>query len=189
VSKHRTFLGFTSVATTAIAVVVLARMMSAHMPFRTDRSSANPIERSARWWQAVYILGADCSCSRRVAEHLAQRANLEGLEERVVFVGADAATESKLAARGLPILRWTGEQVHRVYGARSAPLLVFVDPSGEIRYSGGFARRNDFRDGFQETRIWAELRQGHPVQPLLAYGCALPSSGGAAKLSSGTGVF
>jgi len=163
-----------SVGTTAGAVILLGLLMAAHMPYGSELAAASLTQRSTGRWRAVYILGAECPCSRRVARHLAESPRLHDIEELVVFVGQDSAIESSLEHANLKLDRKSGPEARELYGARSAPLLVFVDPSGAIRYSGGFARRNDFRDGFQETRVWAALREARAVETLPAFGCALP---------------
>ncbi len=165
-----------SVLLTLAATLVMARLMSAHMPFAIDPPASGPQQRRTGHWQAVYILGSDCVCSLRVAEHLAQRGRLADIEERTILVGRSAATDSKLQRWGLQPARWSAEDALQAFGAHNAPLLLFIDPDGNIRYSGGFARRSDFQDGFAEPRIWAELRAGREVERLPAYGCALASS-------------
>lgn len=164
-----------SVLLTLTATLVMARLMAAHMPFAIDPPASGPMERRTGHWQAIYILGSDCACSLRVAEHLAQRGRLADIEERTILVGRSAESDSWLQRLGLQLVRWTAEDALQAFGAHNAPLLLFIDPSGDIRYAGGFARRSDFRDGFAEQKIWAELRAGREVERLPAYGCALAS--------------
>ena len=172
-SHRNSILAFASISLTAVAVVIIALLMGSHMPFRSEPAAKGQFERRTGHWQAVYVLGADCPCSGRVAKHLAHPARLPGIDEQVAFVGAEPATESLLQLAGVRLVRRTAKEAYELYGARSAPLLLFIDPSGVIRYSGGFARRSDFRDGFQEARLWAELRQNHQVATMPAFGCAL----------------
>jgi hypothetical protein len=173
VRKREVLAKSASVLLTLAATLVMARLMAAHMPFAVDPPASGPPARRTGHWQAVYILGSDCVCSLRVAEHLAQRGRLADIEERTILVGRNAATDSKLQQWGLQPARSSAEDVLRAFGAHNAPLLLFIDPDGNIRYSGGFARRSDFRDGFEEQSIWAELRAGRAVERLPAYGCAL----------------
>jgi hypothetical protein len=166
-----------AIATTAASVIVLALLMGSHMPFHSELVPAGSFKRGTGRWRAVYILGADCPCSTRVAAHLAHSARLLDADEEVAYVGAEPQTEtilkeSGMKRPGLRLVRYSAEQAFDLYGARSAPLLLFIDPSGVIRYSGGFARRNDFRDGFQEVRLWTELRRHGSVETLPAFGCA-----------------
>ena len=170
---RRTALRAVSVLASAAALLVIALLMGSHTPFRTQAATSAPAERGRGHWQAVYILGSECPCSTRVAKHLAPRERLDGIEERMILVGDDDETAGLLGANGWKVERWAAERARDVYGALSAPLLVFVDPDGAIRYSGGFARRSDFRDGFQEPAVWASLRAGREVTPFPAYGCAL----------------
>jgi hypothetical protein len=171
-----------SVAVTAASVIVLALLMGSHMPFQSERAPAGNFKSGTGRWQAVYILGADCPCSTRVAAHLAHSTRMVDADEQVAYVGTEPQAEamleqsglkqSGLRQSGLRLARYSAEQAFDRFGARSAPLLLFIDPSGVIRYSGGFARRNDFRDGFQEARLWTELRETGSVESLPAFGCA-----------------
>ena len=97
---------------------------------------------------------------------------MPSVQERVVQVGDEAEAERRLRDAGWVLEKWTAERVLDNFGARSAPVLVFVDPDGEIRYRGGYARRSDGRDGYRDQEIWSRLRNGESVPPLPAYGCA-----------------
>jgi hypothetical protein len=101
------------------------------------------------------------------------RGRIADLDERIVFVGADSATTAALTQNGWRVTPTAAEEALRLYGALNAPRLLFIDPNGKIRYNGGFARRSDFRDGFQEARIWSDLQSGRETDALPAYGCAL----------------
>ena len=171
-----------SIFATAGGLVITGLLMGSHMPFRTDPAAARSGERRTGAWQVVYLFGSDCPCSARAAKHIACRRRLGDIAERVVMVGSDRPTETSLAGNGWKPEHATAEQARDLYGARSAPLLIFIDPAGRIRYTGGFARRSDFRDGFQEERIWAALRSGETVKPLPAYGCALQFGCGVGSL-------
>lgn len=162
-----------AVVCTVASVVVIGLLMGGHMPFRTLEARAEDGRRGNGRWQMVHVLGQDCPCSTKVARHLLERARLEGLEERIVLVGVDDEVTAGLRAKGWRLERVTAEHARDLYGAQSAPLLVLVDGGGRIRYSGGYARRLDFRDGFREGDVWAELRAGREVKAMPAYGCAL----------------
>ena len=69
--------------------------------------------------------------------------------------------------------KFTAESAREQFGAQSAPLAVFIDPEGRIRYAGGLSRRTDASDGYHEAKIWAGLQAGLDVPSLPAFGCAL----------------
>lgn len=170
---RRLLLGAFSILSTAAALLVIALLMGSHTPFQTLQARSGVLARLTGRWQAVYILGSECPCSDRVARHLLTRPGLASIDERIVFIGNDRETPYSLKQRGWRVEHWSAERARDAFGAQSAPLLVFVDPAGEIRYSGGFARQSDFRDGFHESEIWNGLSAGLAIKPYPAYGCAL----------------
>lgn len=161
-----------AMALTALSIVVVSLLMGAHVPFATG--TGGPAWRRANGrWQAVYVLGEKCPCSSRVARHLMDRGPAKSIEEHILQVGDEPETEAGLRRAGWVLWRRAPEVARDEYGALSAPLLVIVDPRGEIRYRGGLSRRSDARDGFHEQEIWTALQQGREVKQLPAYGCAL----------------
>ena len=152
--------------------MAVALLMGSHTAFRSDYAVPGFAEPARGQWRAVYILGAGCACSERVAKHLVSRG--KGLlQEEVILVGEDPIIDRELSGRGWLLERWPAARAKNVYGAVSAPLLVFVDAAGKIRYSGGLSRRGDARDGFHEDEIWDALRMGGSPARLPAFGCAL----------------
>jgi hypothetical protein len=162
-----------SLLATAASVIAVAVLMRSHMPFRPGRAAAGPEERRDGRWQLVYILGAGCSCSTQVAEHLAKRQKLAGLEEKVVTVGETGGAVRQLARLGWDVHPKSAEEVRYLYGARAAPLLVVIDPDGQIRYAGGLARSSGAREGYQEVWIARRIQTGRAIPALPAFGCAL----------------
>ncbi|MBL8209830.1 MAG: hypothetical protein JNK87_03930 [Bryobacterales bacterium] len=159
-------------AVTIASVLMVSLLMGGHMPFQTGDGA--PAARLATGhWQAVYVLGERCPCSTRVARYLMGRSALGGIEEFILQVGEEPETEAGLTNAGWQMRRRPPEIARDHYGARSAPLFVIVDPTGEVRYRGGLSRRTDSRDGFHDREIWEAVRAGRAVTPLPAYGCAL----------------
>lgn len=169
----KAILRLASIVFTASALTTVALLMGSHTPYRTDLAAPGMAERATGHWHAAYILGAGCACSQRVAKHLASRRKALGLREEVILVGEDPATERELRTHGWLPERWPAARVRSIYGAISAPLVVFVDGEGKIRYSGGLSRRTDSGDGFHEEEIWAALSLRETPARLPAFGCAL----------------
>jgi hypothetical protein len=146
--------------------------MGSHTPFAVKAVQPGS-QIGTGQWQAIHILGPECSCSTRVARHLASRARLADGQEKVVQVGNEPETEQLLKNAGWPVEHWPAERARDSYGAMGAPLLLIVDPEGTVRYSGGYAKRSDARDGFHDVEIWNEVRAGRTVERLPAFGCGL----------------
>jgi hypothetical protein len=162
-----------SIVATLASLGVVGICMGLHQPFRVKPALSGSEARRTGRWHAVYILGSDCSCSRRLVKHLCARDRRPGIDEQIISVDKDGAADPDLRVAGFPAERWQAARVRDVYGALSAPLLVIVDPFGEIRYSGGVSRRSDFRDGFHELEIWSAIQAGREVARYPVYGCAL----------------
>lgn len=162
-----------SVLLTALSVLVIALLMGSHMPFQLGPVAQAASARRTGHWQAFHILGPNCPCSTRAGSYLAGRARMQGVEETVLQVGDEPETDRTLREAGWRVEKVTAEHVFAAYGVRSAPMLVVVDPSGAIRYRGGYARRSDGRDGYRDVEIGKRVRAGEEVPALAAYGCAL----------------
>jgi hypothetical protein len=169
--RARLALQVLSLLFTAAGLIAAAHTMVRHMPLGTVPVSGSPTVLRTGRWQGVYILDAGCLCSKRVAEHLMERARLRDIDERVIEAGSTEWHDA-LAGAGWPVERWSPERVRKVFGAVGAPVLVIAGPDGEIRYRGGVSRRRDARDGFHEDEIWNEVQAGRKVDPFPVFGCA-----------------
>jgi hypothetical protein len=125
-------------------------------------------------WMAVHVLYADCLCSRRVADHLLSSPRPGGLAERVLLIGHDSELEARLASAHLTATAVTEGEAADRFHAVAAPALIVVDPSGSVRYSGGYTERKQSLD-IEDVAIIEDLRAGRDVAPRKIYGCAVSS--------------
>jgi hypothetical protein len=93
-------------------------------------------------WTALHFLYADCACSRRVLEHVLTQPTRTDVRERIVLIGGDAELAARAEGRGFAVDQVSPEQLKAKYRIEAAPLLVVVDPHGQVRYSGGYTTRN-----------------------------------------------
>ena len=131
---------------------------------RTDPASGR--------WAVLHFLYTDCPCSRRVLEHVIEQPPREGVTERIVLIGSDAALTTRAEQQGYEVDRVSPEELKSKYGVEAAPLLVVSDPDGIPRYAGGYTSRKQGPD-FQDRHIIADLMAGYDVKPLPLYGCAV----------------
>lgn len=123
-------------------------------------------------WMALHILYGDCPCSRRVLKELLRRTPLPEVTERIVFIGRDDAMKAEAQRKGFQTDQVTPEQLRVRYGIESAPLLVVVDGSGTIHYSGGYTSR---KQGYaiQDVLKIDNAISGKDQTSLPVYGCAV----------------
>ncbi len=135
-------------------------------------------------WKLVHLLVEGCSCSAAVAEHLCERLPLKDVEEVVYVVGGDHHFEwvNNLQRLGFDVRVQNAEELRLALGSDAGPQLLIADPTGAIRYRGGYqstrpgTRLNHLAtnmeaDTPQECEILLALRQGRDVQAYPAFGC------------------
>jgi hypothetical protein len=138
------------------------------------RAQAPPSALGPPAWMAVHVLGAECGCSRRIAEHLLDGARPAGVSEVVLLVGHDEELTAKLQGR-MSVVEVTPEELGRRFHIEAAPLLLAVDPAGTVRYSGGYTDRKRGPE-IEDVKILADLTQGREVKTIPVFGCAFGES-------------
>ena len=124
----------------------------------------------------MHVLYTGCKCSQNVAEHLLARGPKAGDRELVIVVGDAAEGDvARLAAAGFDTRSIDPETLHETYGIEAAPLLVVADPSGHVRYVGGYGDRKQ-SPVLRDVEIAARIARGDAVDPLPLFGCAVSAS-------------
>jgi hypothetical protein len=123
-------------------------------------------------WLALHFLYARCDCSRRVVEHLLQRPHPEGVAERVIWIEGDKHDEDRARAAGFAVENLSPEALAARYPVQGAPLLVVIDPDGELRYVGGYTTRKQ-GPTVEDLQIISAARRREAVESLPLFGCAV----------------
>lgn len=144
----------------------LARELSRVAPAAFGRSQA-PAE-----WEMVHILYSDCRCSQRTFDYLFERGPVEGAFELVVLVGREAGYLRRAREAGFAVETVTRRELKQRFHVESAPLLLIVDPAGQVRYAGGYTRRKQGLD-YQDVELLQRLQAGDATSDLPAYGCGV----------------
>ncbi len=138
---------------------------------------------------AYHILYSDCGCSQRTAIQLleefqrvpssdAQVVVLVGTKEQEQgFRLAVPDFDKLLSAQHIKLYLENDEELFvKKFGLVGAPSLAFIDKSGALLYSGGYA---PFRPTNTQKISFAELRRniltdlGHTMQPYPIFGCVI----------------
>ena len=163
-------------------LVPCAYLMAGHLvtlprPDPADPDVAQAIDaarapRERGVWMAVHVLSGGCGCSGRVLEHLVERRPMEGLREKILFVGEPTELLRRAVAAGFTVESLTGDELAARYRIEAAPLLLVADPGGELRYSGGYTERKQ-SPTIGDVSVLSRLRAGERVAPLPLFGCAV----------------
>jgi hypothetical protein len=126
-------------------------------------------------WVGVHVLYSMCKCSERILRHLAERRPLPGMTEAVVLVGKHDEFERMIRETGYALDVVTPEELSQKYHVQSAPMFAVMDPSGALRYLGGYTER---KQGLmiEDVSIVERLKSERSVAELPLFGCAVSKS-------------
>jgi hypothetical protein len=145
-------------------------------PAATDPVLAGAMHRLVKsaGWTVVHVLYGRCRCSRLIIDAIASGPRPPNVTEMVVAVDPGADWATRLGQRGIPIVPTDQAGLKRDYGVVAAPLLVVLDPSGQVVYSGGYTSRKQGPE-IEDVAIVAALRAQTVPKTLPVFGCATAS--------------
>jgi hypothetical protein len=123
-------------------------------------------------WHTIHVMYQRCRCSQRIIDHLTSSARPQGISERVLLVDGTNETKERLARAGFRVDEETATSLHDAWKIEAAPLFIVVDPSGAVRYAGGYTREKQ-GPAISDLDILAQLRGGASVAALPLFGCAV----------------
>jgi hypothetical protein len=123
-------------------------------------------------WLALHVVYARCRCSQGVLSQLFARGPHAAVRERIVLVGAHAEYEKAARTAGFAVEVLEPHQLKARYRLEAAPVFVVADPSGDVRYLGGYSER---KQGLvlRDLEILTALTGGQGVRELPLFGCAV----------------
>lgn len=127
-------------------------------------------------WLALHVLYAECRCSQRIVETVLSTERPAGISERVLLIGEDPALAARIQAAGFGFEALTAEALSERYAITAAPLLVVADPSGEVRYSGGYSDRKQGPVTRDREIIASAMGSDGVLAALPLFGCAVSQS-------------
>lgn len=159
---------------------VCATLLAGHfytlpLPERDSPRLAQGIDAPDDAWSAVHVLYAECSCSARIVEHLFASERPSGLRERLLVVGEREEWRERAVTAGLDYETTTRARLVEELGIEAAPLLVVADPSGRVRYAGGYTDRKQ-GPRIRDLELIAALRDERETDAIPLYGCAVSRS-------------
>jgi hypothetical protein len=123
----------------AAAILVGSVLVSFHQPYLLPDHKISSLATRKTGWRALHLLSAECPCSRKVSQHLALHGPLKNLTEEVIFIGATDPFGNKahLEAEAFLVKTLLTEDLDS-FGVKGVPLLIFLSPTGDIAYMGGY---------------------------------------------------
>jgi hypothetical protein len=162
-------------------ILVVACLMVSHWvvlphPKTTDQVWTTQLNQTlgihSEQWTALHFLYGNCPCSRRILDHLVNRFPIDGCREKIVFIGEDREMTEAAGKRGYEVDEVTPEGLKTRYGVEAAPLLTVLDPSGNIRFAGGYTTHKQGPQ-IQDVNIIQQLIRRENVGELPLFGCAV----------------
>ncbi len=123
----------------------------------------------------AHVIASDCSCTKRLFDHLLVRGAFPGVDEVVVFVGDDPAKQRAAESRGFGFSTVSAGALATHYALESAPVLLVFDAAGTMRYVGGYFDSPKALLPLDET-IYAQVVNGKAPRSLPVFGCAVSPS-------------
>jgi hypothetical protein len=159
--------------TLVCASFLASHVLTLPVPVREDPRLDAGVARVAATsghWKVLHALSSECKCSGQVLAHLLATERPVNADETVLLVGPPGDVGPRLQARGFGFESLTAEALDQRYGIPAVPLLVVADPSGAVRYSGGYTSRKQGPD-IQDLQIFARLVADTSVDALPLFGC------------------
>ncbi len=154
-----------------------AILTSYHQPMRSPGQKVLQLAglSSQKRWRAIHLLSGSCGCSQRVMLHLLERPLFNDVEEHLLVIDDDTpylpesnSLLQRLQQYGFTVRHIAANEIPDDVELRGVPLLLFVSPEGNIRYSGGYGSHYD-----QDVSLFEQVRSGQSPRPLSLLGCAV----------------
>lgn len=162
--------------TLVVACLMVSHWVVLPHPETTDKVWSTQLNQTLdiqpEQWTALHFLYGSCPCSRRILDHLFNRIPIDGCREKIVFIGEDREMTRAAGKRGYEVDEVTPELLKTRYGVEAAPLLTVLDPSGNIRFAGGYTTHKQGPQ-IQDVDIIQQLLRGECVGELPLFGCAV----------------
>lgn len=117
----------------------------------------------------MHVLYSECRCSQRITAHLLSTPRPAGWHEVVLWVGSELPNPE--LERHFDVRRVQQAELSRL-GIDAAPLLVAIDSSNHIRYSGGYTNRKQGAV-IADLTILESARRESRIAALPLFGCAV----------------
>lgn len=123
-------------------------------------------------YTVTHVLYAECTCSQRILDHLAQRGARRDVSESAILIDPGPELVQRLQAAHYRVETLTPLELQARYAIESAPLLIVADPAHQIRYLGGYTEHKQALD-IRDDAIIDSVLAGRDEADLPLFGCAV----------------
>lgn len=151
-----------------------------HAAFRVPEASdaqlraALAAELAGGRYGAAHVMYRSCACSARTITHLLERRATPGVDELVLMVddeGASDPADQRLVAAGYRVKTITPRVLKERFHIHAAPVLIVTRPDQSIAYVGGYNRHKQ-EPRYADVAIIRDAGAADVTAPLPVFGCA-----------------
>ena len=122
----------------------------------------------------AHIMYRSCPCSARTITHLLERGAIPGVDELVLIVddeGASDPDDQRLVTAGFRVTPITPLTLKERFAIHAAPVLVVARPDHSVAYIGGYNRHKQ-EPRYADVSIIQDVAQATDTSALPVFGCA-----------------
>ena len=163
-----------------IVVIVISAQMFNHLislpsPDVSDKFTVGlstlvdqPLEKGQTHY-VFHFISQECSCTAGLLKHLWKRSLRDGFQETVFYLGHDPI--ESLALKGGFKFKSINDSFLKSINITAVPLLIVLDASKRIVYSGGYFRYPAAVNSL-DVEILQGIKDGNTIKSLPLFGCA-----------------
>lgn len=156
----------------AVAIPI-GYQMGFHQAFKSSLDNKAIVELTNGKRTVLHLIGADCQCSIKVVDHLAKRAPIKKINEKIIIVGNGPELVKKLSAAGFVVEQMAADLAYDRYSLKSLPQMMIYD-SKKVIYSGGYSNKRGpaNEEDYDDLKIINQFFQGISSESRPIFGCA-----------------
>ncbi len=163
----------------AAGMVAGGLLLLRHAPYRVPEVDdvhlrALTSELAPGTFGVAHIMYRSCACSSRTLTHLLERGAIPGVDELVLLVDDDGASDpddQRLVAAGFRVTAITPLTLKERFAIHAAPVLVVARPDHSVAYIGGYNRHKQ-EARYADVSIIGDVVHATEAAPLPVFGCA-----------------
>ncbi|MBY0415000.1 MAG: hypothetical protein K2Q18_12595 [Bdellovibrionales bacterium] len=171
--QSKVFLTTIATAWFLAVAIPIGYLMGFHQAF-SNTTKANRLAEVVKDQRIVlHLIGADCLCSDKLANHLIKRLPLKNISEKIIVVGDNPGLEKKLAVAGFEVEKMSADLAFTRYSIKALPQMIIFDSHKPV-YSGGYSAKRSpaSEEDYDDLRIIDQFFKGTFSESRPIFGCA-----------------
>ncbi|AUN99406.1 hypothetical protein DOM21_03925 [Bacteriovorax stolpii] len=148
-------------------------MMGFHQPFKSTAKEKLLREKVNADNSVLHLIGAYCTCSVKVVNHLVKRSPLNSISEKVIIIGENKDLLQQLKKGGYVVEELSSEVAYKNYSINVLPQMIIYEKNN-IKYSGGYSKKRSpaSETDFEDVAIINNSFKNTKSEALPIFGCA-----------------